>query len=137
MNYYDTFIAVAPDTRATTGVAPPLRAGSPTVAAIEYALISSRPYELTQEDVQFAVHARREGIPPERLAAERGRLWDDFFSRPMACMRSSPLPKTYGWGLHFDAAGRVALVPLESPDYERLSRDPGLTQTRVLRSRRA
>ena len=54
----------------------------------------------------------------------------------MACMRSSPLPKTYGWGLHFDAAGRVALVSLESPDYERLSRDPGLTQTRALRSRR-
>ncbi len=31
------------------------------------------------------------------------------------------LAKTYGWGLHFNAEGRVALVPVESADYRRLA----------------
>jgi Family of unknown function (DUF6157) len=137
MNYYSTFIAVAADTRATAATAPPQRGGAPTVAALEYELITSRPYELTQEEVQFAVHVQRASLAPERVEADRADLWADFFSRPMACMRSSPLPKTYGWGLHFDEDGKVALVPLGSPEYERLSSDPALEQTRAMRSRRA
>ena len=137
MNYYNTFIAVAPDTHATAGVVPPRRAGPPTVAALEYELISSRPYRLTQEEVQFAVHVRRQGIQPERVVTEREQLWADFFARPIACMRSSPLPKTYGWGLHFDDQGKVALVPVGGSEYERLAGDPTIEQTRAMRSRRA
>jgi Family of unknown function (DUF6157) len=131
VNYIDTFIAVAPDTRATPGTVPPERGGGRSVAALEYELISAQPYTLTQEDVQFAVYVQRQGIPAARLAAERAGLWDAFFSQPMACMRSSPLPKSYGWGLHFDGEGRVALVAMESPDYERLSTDQTIDQTRA------
>ncbi|MEI7025361.1 DUF6157 family protein [Paenibacillus sp. y28] len=37
-------------------------------------------------------------------------LWSEFFSKPKACLRTSPLVKKYGWGLGFDAAGKIALL---------------------------
>jgi hypothetical protein len=35
-----------------------------------------------------------------------------------ACLRASMLPKKYGWGIHFNSEGKMALVPMESPDYQ-------------------
>ena len=55
----------------------------------------------------------------------------------MACMRASPLPKSYGWGLHLDAEGKVALVAMESPEIRRLASSRAIAQTRAMRSRRA
>lgn len=37
-----------------------------------------------------------------------------FFANSQACLRSSLLPKRYGWGLLFEQEGRVALCPMES-----------------------
>jgi hypothetical protein len=137
MNYYNTFISVAPDTTATAGSVPPQRGEKKSIAVLEYELIAAAPYTYTQEEVQFAVHALRTGIPAAELEARRAELWREFFGRSMACMRASPLPKTYGWGLHFDPRGKVALVAMESALYRRLSGDPAIEQTRAMRSKRA
>jgi hypothetical protein len=137
MNYINTFIAVSPDTKAKAGTVPPARGDNRSIAQIEYELIASHPYELTQEEIQFSVHVERTGITPAQLSARRAKLWSDFFSRPMACMRTSPLARSYGWGLHFDAEGRVALVPMESPKYKKLAASPSIEQTRAMRSKRA
>ncbi len=132
-NYYDTFIAVAPDCPVVSAEVPAGRAAAPTIAQLQYELIAEHPYAFTSDDVLFAVHARRQGIPESELAAERER----FFARDQACLRSSPLGKRYGWGLHHDAEGRVALVPVGSEEYRRLAEDAALTQTRAMRSKRA
>ena len=137
MNYVNTFIAVAPDTPATAGTLPPRRNGKKSIAQLEYELISDKPYTLTQEDVQFAVHVRRQGISASKLKAKRAKLWSEFFSKPMACMRASPLPKLYGWGLHFDDEGKVALVAMESPEYKRLLKNSAIRQLSAMRSKRA
>jgi hypothetical protein len=137
VNYYNTFIAVAPDTSVKIGTVPVARAGKKSIAVLEYELISAEPYTHTQEEVQFAVHVQRQSVPPAELRARQIELWDEFFSKPMACMRASPLPKSYGWGLHFNEEGKVALVAAESPEYERLSSSDTIEQTRALRSRRA
>lgn len=137
MNYSQTFIHVAADTRAQASNVPTVKPGAAkTVAVLEYELIAAAPYTLTQEEVQFAVHVRRQGLSDADVGARRDALWRAFFSKPMACMRCSPLPKTYGWGLHFDERGRVALVPMESPRYAELAEDPALAQTRAMSSRR-
>ena len=136
MNYTNTFIAVSPDTKADVGSAPPARNGKPSVAQLEYALIASQPYKLTQEEVQFAVHAQRTGIAPAQLKARRKELWAGFFSKPTACMRTSPLARSYGWGLHFNKESKVALVAVESAEYRRLSSDKSIQQTRAMRSKR-
>lgn len=132
-NYYDTFIAVAPDCPVVSAEVPAARGTTPTVAQLQYELLAAHPYELTSDDVLFTVYAERQGIPEADRAAERER----FFARDQACLRSSPLGKRYGWGLHHDAQGRVALVPAGSDEYRRFEADTALTQTRAMRSKRA
>ena len=137
VNYVNTFIAVAPDSAATLGSVPPERGGKKSIAVLEHALIVGAPYGYTQEEVQFAVHVRRAGLSHRELELRRAELWRDFFAKPMACMRTSPLPKSYGWGLHFNEAGKVALVGVESPAYQRLAHDSTIAQTRAMRNKKA
>lgn len=144
MGYTDTFIAVAEDCRATTGEVPPQRAGTPTVAALQHALLTADPGRWTQEDVLLACAPGVRGRWPDGdlatgdLGAEElERLRIEYFAQPRACLRASPLPKTYGWGLHHDGEGRITLHAVGSAEYERLSSDPSLTQLRAMRSRRA
>lgn len=131
-DYVSTFIEVAEDCPAATAQVPP-ETDSPTIARLHWELISARPYALTSDDVVFETHARRAGIAPE----ERERARAEFFSKGQPCLRSSPLGKRYGWGVHADADGRVALVPVESAEYARLRQDAALAHTRAMRSRRA
>ena len=132
-NYRDTFIAVAEDCPATDGETPSNNPEKPTIAALQYELLSSRPYELTSDDVLFLVHARRSGIPEEQHGEARER----FFAKSQACLRASPLGKRFGWGTHHDSEGRVALVPRGSEEYQRLASSRELHQTAAMRSSRA
>jgi hypothetical protein len=132
-DYVSTFIAVADDCPATAAEVPPTTGRAPSVAALQYALLVDSPYALTSDDLLFEVHARRVGIEEQDRAARRA----EFFSRPQACLRSSPLAKRYGWGFHHDADARVALVPLGSPRYEELRADGAVRVVKAMRSRRA
>lgn len=130
-NYVDTFIAVAPDCGATAAEVPPTAARA-SVASLQYALLHDHPYELTSDEVLFEVHAIRQGLSGSERDAEHER----FFAKPQACLRASPLPKRYGWGIHHDAESRVALVPLGSPEYEALASRDDLAQKAAMRSSR-
>lgn len=131
-DYYDTFIEVADDCPAVTAQQPPATS-KPTIAALHHELIAAEPYTLTSDDVIFEAHARRAGVPDDERDAARAA----FFSKGQPCLRSSPLGKRYGWGIHSDADGRVAVYPVESSEYRRLAADPAVTHTRALRSRRS
>lgn len=137
MNYFNTFISVSPDTSARTGTTPPERGGKKSIAVLEYEIISCEPYMHMQEEVQFMVHVQRQGISSAELKTSHPRLWQEFFSKSKACMRTSPLPKSYGWGLHFNPEGKVGLIAMESPEYKRLSGDGNIEQVYAMRSRRA
>lgn len=137
MNYYDTFILIAPDSSATRGTAPPQREGAPSIAAIEFTLLSAKPYGYTQEELLFAVHLHREGISPAEARSKHDSLWDQFFSKSRACLRASALPKKYGWGLHFNPEGRIALVAVDSPQYAIFSKSENLKVLPAMRSKRA
>jgi hypothetical protein len=116
--YFDTFITVAPDSAAETGLTPPVRDGAePSVAARTFAMIATAPYAFTSDDVVFTVWADRRGVP----AAEREAARAEFFSKGQACLRSSDLGKRYGWGVHSDTEGRVALYAIDSPEYARFA----------------
>lgn len=130
-NYHATFIEVADDCPTDHAVEPPAK-DEPTIAQLHYALIAQRPYALTSDDVVFETYARRAGIADGDWEAARAA----FFSKGQPCLRSSPLGKRYGWGIHHDADGRVALVPRESAEYDRLASDTGTAHTRAMRSRR-
>ena len=131
-NYHDAFIEIAVDCPAHVGEIPPVKRDTRTVATFQYEIISAAPYQLTSDDVIFLVHAERASIPVEDRDAERER----FFSRGQPCLRSSPLAKRYGWGIHSDAQGRVALVPPGSDEYRRLAADPNVRHVKAMRSKR-
>ncbi|AXL13061.1 hypothetical protein DXT68_13630 [Microbacterium foliorum] len=130
-NYLRTFIEVAEDCPVDHAEEPPA-GDTPTIAALHYRLIAEQPYGRTSDDVLFATHALRHGIPLDDAAAR-----DAFFSKGQPCLRSSPLGKRYGWGIDHDDEGRVALVPRESDDYALRAADPAIAHTRAMRSRRA
>lgn len=132
-NYAETFIQVAGDCPVTVAEPPPAGGQPLTVAALQYALISAHPYEFTSDDVLFEVHAIRHSIP----VAQRAEARVAFFAKSQACLRASPLAKRYGWGIHHDADGRVALVPLGSDEYQARATDPAVTQLTAMRSKRA
>jgi hypothetical protein len=134
MNDVETFIAVAEDCPVTRGTIPEPRGGKRPVALIQYELLAHSPYTYTQEDVLFESFLRHKGLQP----APGDGLREAFFSKPQACLRASPLPKKYGWGLHFDSEGRVALCAMESEPYQRLASGSarGVKVLKALRSAR-
>lgn len=132
-NYSGTFIQVADDCPTEAAEQPPTGGKAPTVAALQYALIAEHPYQFTSDDVLFEVYATRQGIP----ATERTEAREVFFAKDQPCLRSSPLGKRYGWGIHHDADSRIALVPLGSGEYQALAADPTVKQLKAMRSKRA
>lgn len=136
-NYQDTFIAVAEDSTASAGVAPPPRP-TPSVAELTFSMIAENPYRYTSDDVIFTVWADRRAIEDDVRPTARA----EFFSKGQPCLRSSDLGKRYGWGVHSDADGRVAVFALGSAEYTMLEqgRSPAggaVAVTRAMRSSRA
>jgi hypothetical protein len=133
-NYKSTFIEIAEDSFVRKAEIPPDRSADisadKSVARLQYELISAHPYEYTSDDVLFMVHALRNQTSPDAQAQERKA----FFSKKQPCLRSSPLSKRYGWGIHSDAEARVALYGVESPEYEAFISDPSLTHKKALQT---
>jgi hypothetical protein len=117
-NYYNAFITVSGDCPAEIGVIPPEKKKGRTKPEIEYELLSNHPYTYTQEEILFQTHVLHKEISEAELLARGDEIRAAFFQKPMPCLRASMLPKKYGWGLHFDTEGRVALVARESADYD-------------------
>jgi hypothetical protein len=118
-NYYDTFITVSRDCPAESSTVPPDKKIGKTKPGIEFELVANRPYVYTQEELLYEVHIRHKEIPEEEIETRGTQVRDEFFQKPMACLRASMLPKKYGWGIHFNAEGKLALIPMESPEYRR------------------
>jgi Family of unknown function (DUF6157) len=135
-NYRNAFIQVSGDCPAQTGIVPPPRAGKLTVAGLQHAMLANEPYAYTSDDVIFATSAAGRSLAPAALE-ERRQARDAFFSKGQACMRASALAKQFGWGIHADAEGRIAIYPVESQRYRELVGDPGLKPLKAMRSKRA
>lgn len=130
-NYTDTFIAIADDSPATAGEAPPVKGDKQTVANIEYDLLRTHPpYTFTSDEVLFRVYAQRNDLTKAALQKAK----ELFFSKGQPCMRASPLAKRYGWGIHNDAAGKIALIGCETPAYKKMIEDPKLKVVKAMRS---
>lgn len=138
VNYRETLIAVADDCPVTTGVVPAPRGGKKTLSQIQYELLKDQPYKYTSADVLFESNMLHKGVSPSEVKSRRAELWKAFFSKPQACLRASGLSKKYGWGIHCNHDGRVALCPMESKEYQRMAhaKAGGPKVVKALRSRR-
>jgi len=130
-NYFDTFIEVAEDTKATIGTIPPAK-DKKTVAELQFELIARNPYKYTSDDVLFQVFVSRNDLTESELKEARAQ----FFSKGQPCLRTSPLTKTYGFGIHNDNNGKIALYGMETEDYKRILADAGIKKVKAMKSSR-
>jgi hypothetical protein len=132
-NYFNTLIEIAEDCPVANGEIPPVRGTKKSVANLQFEMLHQHPYEFSSDDVLFSVFATRKGIPDEELAEQRAI----FFSKGQPCFRASPLTKRYGWGIHSNEAGKIAMVDVESEVYQNLAADESIIKTKAMRSKRA
>ena len=125
MSYTDTFIQVADDCPVSESVVPSSDRAQPPIHLLQYELLTRHPYAYDHEELVFAVHVRRQGISEEELTARRDALWAELFQKGHPCLRASALTKRYGWGAHYNAAGKIALVAMESDAYRRFVENDG------------
>lgn len=112
-NYYNTLIEIADDTKASQSTIPPSKANK-TVANLQYDMLSKHPYQYTSDNLLFDIYAERNEI----TAGEKDAARKAYFSKGQACLRNSPLAKTYGFGIHFDEHGKIALIGIETEKYQ-------------------
>ncbi len=131
-NYINTFIEIAADCPLESGEVPPLKGENKTAANIQFEMIIKNPYKYTSDDVLFQVYADKKDLTKEEYEEARTQ----FFSKGQPCFRASPLTKRYGWGLHSNHEGKIALYASGTAEYERLANDKSLTVVKAMRSSR-
>jgi hypothetical protein len=131
-NYYNTFIEVAEDCPVSAGEIPPQKGEEKTVARHQFEILRDNPYTFTSDEILFAVHAQRNNVSRSEMETAR----DAFFAKSQACFRSSPLPKRYGWGIHFDSDGKMALFAKDSTEYTSFVNNSSVTKLKAMRSKR-
>ncbi|MBP1223466.1 DUF6157 family protein [Flavobacterium sp. 1355] len=131
-NYENTFIEVAEDCPAISGEVPKQKGDAKTVASIAFEMISQNPYKYTSDDVLFQVFADKNDLTKSEYEDARKK----FFSKGQACLRASPLTKRYGWGIHNNEKGKIALFGRETKEYEELSKDQNLKVVKAMRTSR-
>lgn len=132
MSYKNTFITISEDSTADSGIVPPERHGRPTIASIEYDLMKKNPYQYTQDDVQFQTYLIKNQIETDNM----DELRNQFFATSKACFRASPLVKKYGWGIHYDDQGKVAIYDVNSEKYDEFLKMENITLLKGMRSKR-
>lgn len=131
-NYYNTFIEIAEDCPAATGEVPPTKGDNPTVASMQFDMISKNPYQYTSDDVFFQVFANKNDL----TASEYEEARQQFFSKGQPCFRASPLTKRYGWGVHSNEEGKIAIYGCETDIYKTLTEDKSLKIVKAMRAGR-
>ncbi|MGD2197472.1 DUF6157 family protein [Lysinibacillus fusiformis] len=132
MSYKNTFIKISEDSEVTSAVTPLPRNNKPTIASIEFDLIKHSPYKYTEEEVQFQTYLIKNQIDSDSLDEIRKK----FFQKSKACFRASPLVKKYGWGIHYDNEGKLALYDVNSEGYEQFLHSDQITLLTGMRSKR-
>jgi len=131
-NYTNTLVEVAEDCPCHQGEMPPLRGDKKSIANLQFDLLFEQPYQHTSDDIFFAVFALRKDISKREMKEQRAI----FFSKGQPCFRASPLTKRYGWGIHSNAEGKVAMFGMETKAYQELLSDHEIKKVKAMRSKR-
>lgn len=130
-NYYNTFIEVAEDCPVDFAEIPPDKKVKSAVRT-QYEMIANHPYEFTSDDVLFSIFAEKNAITQSQKIEKR----EQYFSKGRACLRASALGKRYGWGIHYNDEGKMAVYGMDSHEYEKLVANPDLDHVKAMRSSR-
>ena len=129
-NYKNTFIEVAEDCPTEIGEIPKYKSDKKTVAELQYEIIAKNPYKYTSDDILFQVYADRNDLTD----AEYKKAREQYFSKGQPCFRASPLTKRYGFGIHYDTNGKVAIFGQETKEYQNFVNDTSIIKVKAMRT---
>jgi Family of unknown function (DUF6157) len=129
-NYTNTFIAIADDCPTNAGEVPPTKGEVKSIANLQFDMVNKHPYKYSSDDVFFQVFAERNDLTKGELAKAK----ETFFSKGQPCFRASPLTKRYGWGVHNDKDGKIALFGCETKEYKKMLTDKNLKVVKAMKS---
>lgn len=132
INYYNTFIEIAPDSPTTKGEMPPLKGEKKSIANLQFEMLYENPYKHTSDDVLFGVFATRQNFDEHELEEQK----EHFFSKGRPCFRASPLTKKFGWGVHADEEGKIAIYGAETEEYKDFLEDDSIKKVKAMRTKR-
>jgi hypothetical protein len=119
MKRSNVLIQIAEDSLVDEGVIPEKKE---TIVFVQYDELSKNPYRYTEDEFQQQVHYVRRG--------KKGLKIDKYD------LRRSRLCKEYGWGIHIDRVGRVALVGCETQKYRDLGKNPLVNKVKAYRRKK-
>ncbi len=131
-NYFNTLITVAEDTKAERGTIPPEKDGKKSIANYQFEMLTKNSNQYTSDELLFEIFAIRNDIS-DNEKEEAKKL---FFSKGQPCMRTSPLTKTYGWGILFDGNGKMQLIDSISEIYEELVNNKAIKKVAAMKSKK-
>ncbi len=131
-NYSNTFIEIAEDCKVSQGEMPPLKGDKKTVANLQFDMLYENPYKYNSDEVLFGVFAIRKEFAKGELKEQR----DHYFSKGQPCFRASPLTKSYGWGVHSNEEGKIAIYGAETKEYKKFLKDDSIKKVKAMRSKR-
>ena len=95
-------------------------------------MLYDNPYKYTSDDVLFGVHAIRKKFISGEMDEQRAH----YFSKGQACFRASPLTKKYGWGIHSDEEGKIAMYGAETDEYRQFLANDSIKKVKAMRTKR-
>ncbi|MDN5477635.1 MAG: DUF6157 family protein [Chryseobacterium sp.] len=70
------------------------------------------------------------------LKVKSSRKKHSFFSKGQPFLRSSPLAKRYGFGIHHNKEGKVAIFAVDSKEYQNFLSDETIKKVKAMRSKK-
>ncbi len=132
-NYQNTFIEIAEDCPVNIAEVPPMKGDKKSVANRQFEMLDKNPYKYTSDDVFFQVFADRKDLTKSEYQKER----EKFFSKGQPCFRASPLTKRYGFGIHCNEDGKIAMYGAETQEYSKFVADKTIKKVKAMRSKKA
>lgn len=129
-NYFNTLIEVSEDCPADKAETPPVKIDKPTIANFQFDQLINHPYQFTSDELLFQQHIRKNDIIEADFDSEK----EKFFSKGQPCLRTSPLTKRYGWGIHYNDLGKMALYARESENYQQFVADKTISKIKAMKS---
>ncbi len=111
---------------------PPIKGEKKTVANLQFEMVYENPYKYSSDEVLFGVFAQRKAFRLDEMEEERTK----YFSKGQPCFRASPLTKRYGWGVHSNEEGKVAIFGAESKEYKAFIANDSIKKFKAMRSKR-
>ncbi len=96
---------------------------------MQYEHIGNNSFKFSFDDILFQVYADRKDLKVSEYKQAR----EKFFSKGQPCLRTSPLTKTYGYGIHSNCDENIALYGIEINDADFI-KDPDIFKVKAMKS---